>query len=311
MRIAFAGTPEFAAFALLALIEADHEIALVLTQPDRKSGRGMKLTPSPVKQLALAHALPVHQPVSLKHPDAYMSLIEAKVDVMVVAAYGLILPPPLLGLPTYGCLNIHASLLPRWRGAAPIQRAILAGDQQSGVCIMQMEAGLDTGPVLLSHPVPIAVDDTGGTLHDKLAPLGARLIVEALDKLPAGALHAVAQPAEGVTYAAKLSKQEAEIDWSETADTIERKVRAFNPFPVAQTRFRGETLRLWQARAKGGFRATPGQVIRADAEGVLVACGQGALAITELQQAGGKRLAAAPFLAGHRIEPGEVFGSGH
>ena len=309
MRITFAGTPEFAAVALRALIDADHEIALVLTQPDRPSGRGMKLAPGPVKQLALDHAIRLHQPTSLRLLETHAPLIEAKAEVMVVAAYGLILPPSVLALPTRGCLNIHASLLPRWRGAAPVQRAILAGDTESGVSVMQMEAGLDTGPVLLSRALPIAADDTGGTLTGKLAQLGAALIVEALNKLPGGKLRPVAQPAEGVTYATKLSKQEAEIDWSQPAELIERKVRAFNPFPVAQSRFRDQFLKLWQARVKTGFSSTPGQVLRADSDGILVACGVDALAIVELQQAGGKRLSTAAFLAGNRIDPGEVFAS--
>ena len=309
MRIAFAGTPEFAAVALRALIEADHEIALVLTQPDRPSGRGMKLTRGPVKQLALDHAFRLHQPTALKLTETHAPLIEAKAEVMVVAAYGLILPPPVLALPTHGCLNIHASLLPRWRGAAPVQRAILAGDTESGVCVMQMETGLDTGPVLLSRALTIAADDTGGTLTGKLAQLGAGLIVEALNKLPGGELRAVAQPAEGVTYANKLSKQEAEIDWSQPAEMIERKVRAFNPFPGAQTRFRDQVIKLWQVRTETGFSATPGQVLRADSDGILIACGADALAIVELQQAGGNRLSTVAFLAGNRIEPGEVFAS--
>lgn len=309
MRIAFAGTPEFAAVALRALIEAGHEIALVLTQPDRPSGRGMKFEPGPVKQLALDHAIRLHQPASLRLPETHAPLIEAKAEVIVVAAYGLILPPPVLALPTRGCLNIHASLLPRWRGAAPVQRAILTGDTESGVSVMQMETGLDTGVVLLSCAVTIAADETGGTLTGKLAQLGAGLIVEVLHKLPAGELRAVAQPTEGVTYAHKLSRQEAEIDWSQPAEMIERKVRAFNPFPVAQTRFRDQFLKLWQVRAEAGFSTTPGQVLRADSDGILVACGAGALAIVELQQAGGKRLSAAAFLAGNRIEPGEVFAS--
>ncbi len=308
MHIAFAGTPELAASALRALIEAGYEIVLVLTQPDRPSGRGMKLTASPVKQLALAHAIPVHQPVSLTVEAAQATLARANAEVMVVAAYGLLLPPAVLALPKYGCLNIHPSLLPRWRGAAPIERAILAGDEETGVSMMQMDEGLDTGPVLLTRAIPITPIDTGATLRAKLARLGADLIVEALAKLPKGDLRAVPQPVEGVTYADKLAKAEAVVDWSRPAAAIERKIRAFNPFPVAQTTWRGEPLRLWQARTGGGGMRVPGAVIDADANGIIVSCGEGTLLITELQKAGGKRLTAAQFLAGNKIEPGEIWG---
>ena len=306
MRIAFAGTPEFAAVTLRALLEAGHEIALVFTQPDRRSGRGMKFLSSPVKDLAYTHGVPVYQPASLKSPEAQTLLAAAAVKVMIVAAYGLILPTAVLHLPTHGCLNIHASLLPRWRGAAPIQRAILAGDKETGVCIMQMELGLDTGPVLLSSPVSITPTDTGVSLHDKLARLGAGLIVEALAKLAQGLLSAVPQSAEGVTYADKLFKDEAEIDWSQAALAIERQVRAFNPFPVARSRLRGEPLRIWRVRLESGLAMAPGSVIRANGNGIVVGCGGGALAITELQKSGGKRLTAAAFLAGNLLEPGEV-----
>lgn len=310
MRIAFAGTPEFAADALRALIAAGHDVALVLTQPDRPAGRGMKLVESPVKQLAVAHGVPIHQPTSLKTPDSQIPLIEANVEVMVVAAYGLILPPAVLAMPKLGCLNIHASLLPRWRGAAPIHRAILSGDQQTGVCIMQMEAGLDTGPVLLSQAISITSQDTSVTLHDKLKELGAMLIVDSLPKLAAGELVAIPQPTEGATYAEKLKKEEAEIDWSKAATEIERKVRAFNPFPVAQTHFDGAPLRIWQAcvvdSASTGQRS--GQIVRADASGIAVACGEGVLLITELQKAGGKRLGAAAFLAGAKVQAGGMVG---
>jgi methionyl-tRNA formyltransferase len=309
MRIAFAGTPEFAADALRALIAAGHEVALVLTQPDRPAGRGMKLVGSPVKQLAIAHGIPIHQPTSLKTPDSQRPLIEANVAVMVVAAYGLILPPAVLSMPKLGCLNIHASLLPRWRGAAPIQRAILAGDQQTGVCIMQMEAGLDTGPVLLSHAIPITSQDTSATLHDKLKELGAMLIVDSLPKLAAGELVAIPQPTQGVTYAEKLKKEEAEINWSKAATEIERKVRAFNPFPVAQTHFDGAPLRVWQACVvdMASTGQSDGRILRADASGIAVTCGEGVLLITELQKAGGKRLGAAAFLAGAKVEVGSMF----
>ncbi|MES2353907.1 MAG: methionyl-tRNA formyltransferase [Pseudomonadota bacterium] len=311
MRIAFAGTPEFAADALRALIAAGHEIALVLTQPDRPSGRGMKLMPSAVKQVAIDHSITVHQPISLKTPESNAPLITAGVDVMVVAAYGLILPSAVLAIPKFGCLNIHASLLPRWRGAAPIQRAILAGDSATGICIMQMDAGLDTGPILLSSAIPITEDGTGGTLHDELKQLGATLINEALAKLSKGELSAKEQPTEGVTYAEKLKKEEAGIDWSQSAIAIERKVRAFNPFPITNTRFNGELLRVWRAHVvKDELTTQPaGQIIRADAKGIVVACGDGALALTEIQKAGGKPLNAAAFLAGTKLTIGSIFGN--
>jgi methionyl-tRNA formyltransferase len=309
MRIAFAGTPEFAATALSALVDARYQVALVLTQPDRPAGRGLELKPSPVKQLATQYAIPVYQPVSLKSPESRAPLAAAAVDVLVVAAYGLILPPAVLALPPLGCLNIHASLLPRWRGAAPIQRAILAGDRQTGISIMQMDAGLDTGPVLLAQALPIAADETGGSLHDKLKQLGARLILKVLAKLPTGELVAKSQPSVGVTYASKLTKDEAEIDWAQSADVIERQIRAFNPSPVARTHWRGEPLRIWQACAEPGAPACAGTVIEADASGLTVACGQGLLRITELQKAGGKRLAPSAFLAGNRLESGEMLGS--
>ena len=308
MRVVFAGTPAFAATALRALIDAGHQIVLVLTQPDRPAGRGMKLAPSPVKHLATLRGIPLHQPASLKTPEAQASLAEAKADVLVVAAYGLILPPAVLALPRRGCLNIHASLLPRWRGAAPIQRAILAGDAETGVCIMQMEAGLDTGPVLLSRALPITPEDTGGSLHDRLAVLGATLIVETLGRLAAGPLEARPQPTEGVTYAAKLSKSEADINWSQSAKSIVLKVRAFNPFPVARTHLDGAVLRVWSATAEEANDAPAGKVLRADGEGILVACGAGALNIAELQAAGGKRMNAAAFVAGHPGLLGKVLG---
>ena len=297
MKIIFAGTPEFAACALEALAGAGHEIALVLTQPDRPAGRGMALTPSPVKRLALTQGISVFQPATLRDSDAQARIAAVGADVMVVAAYGLILPQAVLDLPRLGCLNIHASLLPRWRGAAPIQRAILAGDQESGVCIMQMEAGLDTGPVLLAGAMPIAPTDSAGTLHDRLAALGADLIVDALARLP---LPARPQPDEGVTYAAKIDKAEAVLDWSLAAAELDRRVRAFNPFPGVQATVGGLPCKVWQARPATG-QGAPGPVLAADRNGVLVACGDGALLIGELQKAGGKRLPAAQFLAGNPI----------
>lgn len=309
MRIGFAGTPDFAAAALGALLDAGHQVALVLTQPDRPAGRGLALKPSPVKQLAEARGLPIYQPPSLKSPESRAPLVEAGIEVLIVAAYGLILPPAILALPPLGCLNIHASLLPRWRGAAPIQRAILAGDRQTGISIMQIDTGLDTGPVLLAQALPIAPDETGGSLHDKLKQLGAGLIIEALAKLQAGDLAATPQPNVGVTYASKLTKDEAEIDWAEPADATERRVRAFNPFPVAQTHWRDEPLRVWQARAEAGTAAPPGTIVSADASGIKVACAQGLLKITELQKAGGRPLSSRAFLAGNKLEAGEKLGA--
>ena len=303
MRVIFAGTPEFAAQALQAIVAAGHDVVLVLTQPDRPAGRGMTLQPSPVKKLALEKGIEVFQPLTLKDAEAQAKLAEFGADVMVVAAYGLILPQAVLDLPRFGCLNIHASLLPRWRGAAPIQRALLAGDAETGVCIMQMEAGLDTGPVLLRDAFPIAADDTSATLHDRLAALGARLVVDALGKLP---LPAATQPVDGVTYAQKIGKAEALIDWSLSAAELDRHIRAFNPFPGAQARFGGQTVKLWRAVpvAGGGEK---GQILQVDRNSIVVACGSGALAVSELQKAGGKRLPVRDFLAGHPLKVGDSF----
>lgn len=306
MRLIFAGTPEFAARALADLIRAGHEVALVLTQPDRPAGRGMSLAMSPVKQMALVHHLTILQPVTLKHSEIQGQLAAVGADVMIVAAYGLILPKEVLATPPLGCLNIHASLLPRWRGAAPIQRAILAGDSETGITIMQMDEGLDTGPILLEFPVSIGADDTAQTMHDKLAAQGGEAIVSALARLQADTLPGRTQDESQSTYAAKLSKAEARLDWSRPAEELERAVRAYNPFPVAQTSFKGETWRIWQAaRQEGG--GLPGTVLRADKDGLLVACGNGALLLQEVQKAGGKRLALAQFLPGNPVRPGERF----
>ena len=303
MRLVFAGTPEFAALALQAIVAAGHDVALVLTQPDRPAGRGMALQPSPVKKLALEKGIEVFQPLSLKDAEAQARIAAVGAEVMVVAAYGLILPQTVLDLPRFGCLNIHASLLPRWRGAAPIQRALLAGDAETGVCIMQMEAGLDTGPVLLREAFPILPDDTSATLHDRLAALGARLVVEALGKLP---LPATPQVLEGVTYAQKIGKAEAQVDWSQSAAELDRHIRAFNPFPGAQAQFGGQTVKLWRAApVEGG--GEKGQILQVDRNRVVVACGSGALAVSELQKAGGKRLAVREFLAGHPLKTGDRF----
>lgn len=314
MKIIFAGTPEFAAGALKSLVDAGFEIPLILTQPDRPAGRGMQLQASPVKQFGVAHNIPVAQPVSLrlngKYPDvaqeAHNLLHATPHDVMVVAAYGLILPRSVLEIPKYGCINIHASLLPRWRGAAPIHRAIEAGDAETGVTIMQMEEGLDTGPILLMDRLPVTPDDTTGSLHDKLADLGGKMIVDALRKLERGALPATRQPEAGVTYAAKISKEEAALDFTQRAETLWRKIRAFNPFPGAVATFNEVPVKLWRAeQVSTSTHAAPGQVLAADAqEGVLIACGKGALRVHELQKPGGKRLPAAEFLKGFSLEGG-------
>ena len=305
MRVIFAGTPPFAAAALDALADAGHDIVLVLTQPDRPAGRGMKLTASAVKQAALARGLPVYQPASLKTPDAQAALAAAGADVMVVAAYGLILPQAVLDLPRHGCLNIHASLLPRWRGAAPIQRAILAGDAETGVTIMQMDAGLDTGAMLLKIPVPIRATDTAATLHDALAAAGASAIVDALADYPA--LVPAKQDEAQATYAAKLSKDEARLDWSQPAEALARAVRGYNPAPGAWTLLDGAPLKVWAAQPVPGA-GQPGEVVRADADQLVVACGSGALALSEVQPAGSKRMPAAAFLAGRPLPPGTRFG---
>jgi methionyl-tRNA formyltransferase len=300
VRIIFAGTPPFAAAALDALANAGHDIVLVLTQPDRPAGRRMKLTPSAVKQAAQARGLPVYQPSSLKTPEAQAELAAAAADVMVVAAYGLILPQAVLDLPRFGCLNIHASLLPRWRGAAPIQRAILAGDTETGITIMQMDAGLDTGAMLTKTPVPILETDTAASLHDTLAAAGATAIVAALANYPA--LVQLAQDDALATYAAKLSKDEARLDWH--WPTRWRAVRAYNPAPGADA-LDGASLKIWAAQpSPTGNR----EILRAEADQLVVACGSGALALQELQPAGSKRMSAAAFLAGRPLTPGSRLG---
>jgi len=316
VRVVFAGTPEFARSALQAIADAGFDIPLVLTQPDRPAGRGMKLQASPVKQCALAHGWPVAQPRSLrldgKYPEdaaaAREALLAARPDVMVVAAYGLILPQWVLDLPRLGCLNIHASLLPRWRGAAPIQRAIEAGDSHTGVTIMQMDAGLDTGDMLLAESLAIG-QDTSAQLHDRLAAQGARLVVEALRAAEAGTLEPVPQPADGVNYAHKIEKAEARIDWTQPAEQIARRIRAFDPFPGAAGQIGPETVKLWRASAltPSAAEAAPGTVLAAGTEGVRVATGQGDLLVTELQRAGGKRLPASDFLRGFELKAGQAF----
>ena len=316
LRVIFAGTPEFAAEALSQILAAGHTVPLVLTQPDRPAGRGMKLQASAVKQLAVENNIPVAQPLSLrldgKYPDdaaaAQAAIVQAKADVMVVAAYGLILPQWTLDAPRLGCLNIHASLLPRWRGAAPIHRAIEAGDAQTGVVIMQMDAGLDTGDMLLTDVLDIAADDTTASLHDRLADMGGALVVRALADAQAGKLQPVKQPEAGITYAHKIEKAEAAVDWQQSAEAIGRRVRAFNPFPAASAQLGADVIKLWRATVESTTHNKPaGTVISADEHGVRVACGEGVLCVTELQRAGGKRLNAAEFLRGFPIVAGQCF----
>lgn len=307
MKLIFAGTPDFAASALAALLASRHALALVLTQPDRAAGRGLRPHSSPVKRLALEHSIPIAQPVSLKEAGAQEVLGGVGADLMVVAAYGLILPASVLAMPRLGAINIHASLLPRWRGAAPIQRALLAGDRETGVCIMQMEAGLDTGPVLLSESIPIRDEDNAQTLHDRLADRGAALLIRALDDFEHGAIVPRPQPSEGATYAAKIERGEARIDWTRPALEIWRTVRAFNPQPGAASRLRGEELKIWKG-APTPQSGVAGTVLEAQARGIVIACGEGSLRIDELQRSGGRRLTPAEFLRGHRLEPGERFG---
>lgn len=314
--IVFAGTPEFARVALARLLDAGYAVPLVLTQPDRPAGRGMKLHASPVKQLAQQHGIAVAQPRSLrldgKYPEeaaaARAALEAAAPDAIVVAAYGLLLPRWTLDLPRLGCLNIHASLLPRWRGAAPIQRAIEAGDAESGVCIMQVAEALDAGDVLLTARTAITATDTAATLHDKLAEQGAQLIVQALENIER--LPRTPQPESDVTYAHKIEKAEALIDWQQGAATIERRIRAFDPFPGAVARLGDAAIKVWKseiASAVPAQDADAGQILRVDDAGVLVACGEGALLLTELQRAGGKRLAAREFLRGFKLSAGQCF----
>ena len=323
MRVVFAGTPEFALAALRALTSAGFEIPLVLTQPDRPAGRGLKLHASVVKTYALEHSIALAQPRSLRLDGKFPAdaaaarevLLAARPDVMVVAAYGLLLPPWVLELPRLGCVNIHASLLPRWRGAAPIHRAIEAGDAQTGITIMQMDAGLDTGAMLLARSVPVLPHDSTATLHDRLAELGGQMIVTVLQALHVGELKAVPQGASGVTYAHKIDKAEAAIDWSLPAEVIERRIRAFDPFPGASSELNGEALKCWRAElaklagSVSAAGALPGQILSVEPAGVTVACGSSALRITELQRSGGKRLPAGEFLTGHDVKTGMRFGA--
>ncbi|MCF8198021.1 MAG: methionyl-tRNA formyltransferase [Sulfuritalea sp.] len=304
MKLVFAGTPDFAASALEAILAAGHEVVLVLTQPDRPAGRGMSLQASAVKKLALSHGIPVYQPERLKDPATHEPIraacLEHAAELMVVAAYGLILPQAVLDLPSKGCINIHASLLPRWRGAAPIHRAIEAGDTQTGITIMQMDAGLDTGPMLLAEATEIAADDTTGSLHDRLATLGGKLVVDALARFDQ--LIPTTQPETGVTYANKIDKTEAKLGWEQPAAVLARKIRAFNPFPGAVIPLAGEQIKAWRAEVVSG-NGRPGQVLAADAKGIVVACGEGVLCITELQKPGARRVTSADFLHGSSLKP--------
>ncbi|MCK5639455.1 MAG: methionyl-tRNA formyltransferase [Gammaproteobacteria bacterium] len=304
LKVIFAGTPEFAATALQALIDSPHQLVAVYTQPDRPAGRGRKLTASPVKQLAEVHHLPVYQPHSLKDSDAQEQLAELKADVMIVAAYGLILPQAVLTIPPMGCLNIHASLLPRWRGAAPIQRAILAGDSKTGITIMQMDVGLDTGDMLLTKTTSIQANDTAQTLHDCLATLGAEALLDALGELQTDSVCPIPQDDALSTYAKKLEKSEALMNWQQPASELARQVQAFNPWPVAQTTMGDKVLRIWEAEATtdGPPSATPGQVIHAAKGEISVATGEGSLRLLKLQLPGGRPVGAGDFLNAHNLE---------
>lgn len=306
MKLIFAGTPHFAAAALEALLAAGFQVVAVLTQPDRPAGRGMQLLASPVKQIALRNGLPVLQPKSLKHSEIQQELAQFNADVMVVAAYGLILPQAVLSLPRMGCLNIHASLLPRWRGAAPIQRAILAGDSETGITIMHMDAGLDTGAMLLKKVCPIALNDDAQSLHDKLAELGAQAIVETLQKLRLGPIEPEPQDNALATYAAKLEKAEAQLDWKRDAMDLARAIRAYNPFPVAVATINQTPVKIWRASVQEGA-GQPGQVLAVDKNGILVACGQGAIRLEVLQRPNARAMPAAQFLPGFPIQVGDRF----
>lgn len=305
MRIVFAGTPEFAAEHLKALLDSPYEVVAVYTQPDRPAGRGQKLMPSPVKQLAVAHDIPVFQPPTLRNADAQAELAALEPDLMVVVAYGLILPQAVLDIPRLGCINSHASLLPRWRGAAPIQRAVEAGDAESGVTVMRMEAGLDTGPMLLKVITPIGAEDTGGSLHDRLASMGPGAVVQAIAGLADGSLQGEVQDDALATYAHKLNKDEARIDWSRPAVELERLVRAFNPWPVCHSTLDGESVKVLAAQLSTG-QGAPGEILSASKDGLVVACGEGALSLTRLQLPGGKALAFSDLFNSRR----EKFASG-
>lgn len=309
MRIIFAGTPDFAAESLKALLQTEHTVCAVYTQPDRPAGRGRKLTPSPVKQVALEQDIPVEQPLNFKSEDSLATLGNYQADLMIVVAYGLLLPQAVLDTPRLGCINVHASLLPRWRGAAPIQRAILAGDTETGVGIMKMEAGLDTGPVLLEKRCPIHNNDTAQVLHDRLATLGAEALVSSLAQIEDRLARAQPQDETRKTYAHKLEKQEAQIDWQHSAEHILRQVNAFNPWPVAQTQWRGDTMRIWEAQlADSSQNGQPGEVLSVNKQGIDIACGDGVLRITQLQVPGKRAMAVRDFLNANQLTVGEQLG---
>lgn len=309
MRIGFAGTPEFAATVMSAVISAGYTVRLALTQSDKKQGRGMRLTPSPVKQLAQAHDIPVLTPATLKKEETRQPIIAQPLDVLLVAAYGLILPQEILDWPRFGCLNVHASLLPRWRGAAPIQHAILAGDMETGVTLMQVDAGLDSGGMIDCLKTPIDANDTGGTLHDRLADLGGKIAVSGLRMLEQnGRLDATLQSEEGVTYANKIERHHGKIDWQQNGVIIERMVRAFNPYPTAFTKRSGTPIKIWRAQyLPRNTVETAGTVCACHQEGIDVACGQGMLRILELQPQNGKRMTVTAYLSGHRLSIGDIF----
>ncbi|HKT74686.1 MAG TPA: methionyl-tRNA formyltransferase [Steroidobacteraceae bacterium] len=306
LRLAFAGTPPFAVPALQALLDSPHEVVGVLTQPDRPKGRGRRMAPSPVKLLAQSRGVPLSQPQTLKTDAGRQELAAWAPDALIVVAYGLILPAAVLDLPKWGCINIHASLLPRWRGAAPIQRSVLAGDTESGLTLMQMDIGLDTGPILLQRSLRLSPTETGGTLHDRLSSLSGAVLLEALEGLVTGALRPVPQPSQGATYAAKIDKREALIDWDQDALHIDRRVRAFNPWPIAETRLGEEPLRIFAGYAEAGPSGTPGSVLAVTSDAVVIACGTGRFAMTTVQRAGRKPVAARDFanaldLTGRRL----------
>lgn len=297
LKVIFAGTPDFAASSLAAVLNSHHQVVAVYTQPDRKAGRGKKVSMSPVKELALQHDIPVEQPLNFKSYESLNQLATYQADVMVVVAYGLLLPQQVLDIPKLGCINVHGSLLPRWRGAAPIQRAIQAGDKETGITIMQMEAGLDTGPMLLTASLPIADQDTGSSLHDKLAEQGAQLLVKALDKLADNQLSPTPQDDTLATYAHKLSKDEAQINWQLSAAELERTIRAFNSWPVAYGQIDGNTVRVWQASCQEhSTNAEPGTILQADSKGILVSCGKGVLLLTQLQLPGSRAMSVKDLL---------------
>ncbi|NIR27970.1 MAG: methionyl-tRNA formyltransferase [Gammaproteobacteria bacterium] len=311
LTIVFAGTPDFAAVQLSALLATEHRVAAVYTQPDRPAGRGRRVRESPVKRLARSRGIPVRQPLTLREPGVRAALAGSAPDVMVVAAYGLILPPDILGVPGYGCINVHASLLPRWRGAAPIQHAILAGDSETGVSIMQMDAGMDTGPLLRAASCPIHPDDTAGSLHERLAELGAKTLLATLEDLQAGRLQASPQDDELATYAPRIGKRDARIEWRQTAEVLERRVRAFNPWPVAQTTLGSMSLRIWRAAALEEpvpADALPGTVLACGHGGVDVATGHGILRLLTVQRPGGRPLPVSEFLNAQRVAAGTVLG---